>query len=512
MLIPEDFGLPEKFTGFRPGQLEIATKIAACKKYAFLLDAPTGVGKSLIAATVQKLLDKQVVYVCTTKQLQDQLLKDFPYARTLKGRGNYPCAKYPKMFPRVTAEDCTKSTARPCEVEEQCAYIASNSAALSSPLAVLNTSYFLTEANFVEGFSGLDYLVIDEFDTTEEILMGFVEVLITQKQLDQLELQPPRFKTKFESWIEWTRGALDILEPRLISIKRELESSWATTDFDLMREEKMLARLVGKLRFFIKEVDKNWVWFPGEDRWSFKPVWIAKYAHTNLWKHSKQVLGMSATILDRFQVSRNTGLEFENVEYMQLSSPFPKENRPVYYEPCANVINKEMDSALPALTKRIKVLFEKHSDEKILLHTVSYRVAKYLKENLRSERIMTHDLKTRAQVLENFKTTKRPMVLLSPSMDRGVDLPDEECRVVIIAKVPYPDLGDPQINKRVHASQDGSRWYAHKAVSKIIQMSGRAVRSETDHAVTYILDEQFKRIYGEHKMMFPPWFREALVM
>ena len=299
MLVPEDFGLPAKFTKFRPGQLEISTKIAASTKYAYLLDAPTGVGKSLIAATVQKLIGKQVVYVCTTKQLQDQLLKDFPYARTLKGRSNYPCAKYPKMFPRVTGEECTKSIANPCDMEEHCAYLLAKRAALASPLAVLNTAYFLTEANFVESFSDLEYLVIDEFDTTEDILMGFIEVLITQKQLDQLELAPPKFKTKFESWVEWAQGALLILEPRLISLKRELESSWATTDFALMKEARMLGRLVGKLRFFVKEVDKNWVWYPGEDRWSFKPVWIAKYANHNLWKHSKKVLGMSATILDR---------------------------------------------------------------------------------------------------------------------------------------------------------------------------------------------------------------------
>ena len=512
MLVPKDLDLPEKFTSFRPGQLEIATKIAASTKYGYLLDAPTGIGKSLIAATVQKLIGKQVVYVCTTKQLQDQLLRDFPYARTLKGRNNYPCAKYLKMFPRVSAEECTKSPAHPCLEEDQCAYIQAKRAALGSPLAVLNTSYFLTEANFVESFSNLDFLVIDEFDTMEDQLMSFIEVLITQRQLDQLELEPPKFKTKFESWVEWARGALNVLEPRLVSVKRELESVWATTDFALMKEERNLARLVGKLRFFIREVDKNWVWYPGEDSWSFKPVWIAKYSNNSLWRHAKRVLGMSATILDKFQMCRNVGLDFENTNYKQLGSPFPKESRPVYFEPCANVVNKEMDKALPILTEAIKAILLKHSEEKILLHTVSYKIARYLREHLNSDRIMVHDIKNRAQVLENFKSSVRPMVLMSPSMDRGVDLPGEECRVVIIAKVPYPDLGDPQISKRVHASRDGSHWYAHKAVSKIIQMSGRAVRSESDHAVTYILDEQFKRVFTDNRGMFPLWFREALVM
>ncbi len=512
MLVPTDLNLPAKFTSFRPEQLEISSKVAASTKYAYLLDAPTGVGKSLIAATVQKLLGKNIVYVCTTKQLQDQPLHDFPYARTLKGRGNYPCTKYAKMFPRVSAEECSKTEANPCEFEESCAYILAKRAALAAPLAVLNTSYFLTEANFVGSFSELDFLVVDEFDTIEDTLMGFIEVLITQKQLDKLELDPPKFKTKFESWVEWARTALRVLEPRLIDIRRTMESPWATVDFDLMREEKNLSRLVGKLRFFIKEVDSTWVWLPSPDRWSFKPTWVAKYAQDNLWKHSKRILGMSATILDRFQICRNTGLDLNNVEYRQLGSPFPKENRPVYFNPCANVINKEMQTALPKLTVAIKKILDDHLDDKILLHTVSYKIAKYLRENLHSDRIMVHDISNRAQVLSNFKTSPRPMVLLSPSMDRGVDLPEEECRVVIVAKVPYPDLGDPQVNKRVYASRDGSHWYAHKAVSKIIQMSGRGVRSETDYAETFILDEQFRRIFSENIGMFPKWFREALVM
>jgi Rad3-related DNA helicase len=132
-------------------------------------------------------------------------------------------------------------------------------------------------------------------------------------------------------------------------------------------------------------------------------------------------------------------------------------------------------------------------------------------EHLPGDRLLTHTNFNRAEMLDVFKKSQRPLVLVSPSMDRGVDLPGDECRAIIIAKVPYPDLGDPQVNKRVYASTDGNRWYAHKAVSKIIQMAGRGVRSETDYASTYILDEQFDRLYTQYKGMFPPWFKEAIV-
>ena len=97
-------------------------------------------------------------------------------------------------------------------------------------------------------------------------------------------------------------------------------------------------------------------------------------------------------------------------------------------------------------------------------------------------------------------------------MGRGVDLPDEECRVVVIAKVPYPDLGDPQVNRRVHGSKDGDGWYAHKTVSTIVQASGRACRSMDDYSITYVLDGQFGKIYAEHWKVFPGWYRESVIM
>lgn len=511
MLKPSEFGLPEKFTEFREDQFEIAAKITSSTKYAYMLDAPTGVGKSLIAALVQKLMEKKIVYLCTTKQLQDQLLHDFPYARTLKGRGNYVCLKYKNMYPRVTAEECSNTEVNPCEQLGACPYMVAKREALMAPLAVLNTSYFLTEANYVGTFSDQEMIVLDECDLLDDALMSFVDVTITQKQLDSLGLDPPKYKTKFDSWVEWANEAANVLKPRLTSIQRELEGNWATVDFDLMREEKKLSRLLAKLLFFIKEVDKNWVWLPAEDHWSFKPVWVGKYAENAFWKHTKKVLMMSATVLDYMQVSRNVGLDVMKVAYKALPSPFPKENRPVYLDYAASVTNKTMVEALPKLVAKVRKILEDHPDEKILVHTVTYKIRDYLAQFLDKKRIMTHSTFDRDTVLEAYKRSPQPKVLLSPSMDRGVDLPDDQCRVVIITKCPYPDLGDPQINKRVHASRDGNQWYAHKTISKIIQMAGRAVRSKDDWADTYILDEKFDKLYSENKNMFPKWFREAII-
>jgi Rad3-related DNA helicase len=516
VVTPKDFDLPDKFPSFRASQLELSAKIATSIKYAYLLDAPTGVGKSLIAATAQRIYGKHVTYICTTKQLQDQILRDFPYAKTVKGRNNYPCLKNEKAFPMISADECTNSKQMPCPFIERCPYLVAKNEALHAPLAVLNTAFFLAEANYVGQFSDQEFLVLDECDTIEDQLMSFIEVKITQKQLDRYELPAPKYKTKFESWIEWAKVAVSTLEPRYAQLEQAAGSDeWGGIDYRTLKELKGVGRLLSKLKYFVHEVDNTWVWYPGEVEWSFKPVWVAKYASGVLWDYTKKVLGMSATILDPHQICTNTGLTTKagrSYAYTQMVSPFPVENRPVYFEPCGHIIRKEMQTALPRLAKAVEhIISEKHPNEKILIHTHSYEIRDYLLNNIKTSRFVTHRTQDRADVLESFKRSTSPLVLVSPSMDRGVDLPGDECRAVVIAKVPYPYLGDPQVNKRVHASVDGNRWYAHRTISTIIQMAGRGVRSATDFASTYILDGKFEDLYNEYRALFPKWFKDSII-
>ena len=55
-----------------------------------VLEAPTGFGKSAVAITLALSLGSS--YICTsTKDLQTQYSKDFPYIKTAKGKSNFPC-------------------------------------------------------------------------------------------------------------------------------------------------------------------------------------------------------------------------------------------------------------------------------------------------------------------------------------------------------------------------------------------------------------------------------------
>jgi Rad3-related DNA helicase len=69
---------------------EVAAAFASDYKY-ILLEAPTGFGKSPVAIAIARTLGTS--YICTsTKDLQTQYARDFPFIRVAKGKNNFICA------------------------------------------------------------------------------------------------------------------------------------------------------------------------------------------------------------------------------------------------------------------------------------------------------------------------------------------------------------------------------------------------------------------------------------
>jgi ATP-dependent DNA helicase DinG len=98
-------------------------------------------------------------------------------------------------------------------------------------------------------------------------------------------------------------------------------------------------------------------------------------------------------------------------------------------------------------------------------------------------------------------------VLLSPSMTEGLDLVGDLARWQVICKLPYPYLGDPQVAAR-RAEEPG--WYDWRTCLTLVQAYGRAVRSEDDHAVTYLLDADAPAFLQRQRGRLPGWFLAAM--
>jgi ATP-dependent DNA helicase DinG len=518
-------GLPTKFSSFRNGQSAVVSHVYKAyedgKRFE-IAEMPTGTGKTFIAMAVKQLLDVPTIYVCTTKSLQDQFLGDFPSAKLIKGRNNYACGRVPQKFPDVTAEDCLGE-----QCVSACAYARAKDEARKAPLVVTNMSYFLTEIQHGKQFAGRGFVVVDEADTLEDALLDQVSVQITQFDVEKMKLGAPALKTKFEEWHKWAVEALKTVRLSEQAASMELqqynsEEAWHTAPITLIREARNLGRLAGKMAFFLKYVDQYWVWETSDSytrtggkywKWIFKPVRVDQFGDM-VFNAGGKFLLMSATILDAFQYERNVGLakyrEEALVDYIEVDSSFDKTRRPVIVRKGVDLTYKVIDKNLPELRHTLGDILRQHPNEKGLIHAVTYRISKEI-EKAFPGRVLVHTSQTRAAVIKRFKESKEPLVLVSPSAERGEDFPDDICRFIVIVKLPFPYLGDPRVERRLYSMKDGQKWYALRTISKLIQMTGRGMRHELDTCTSYILDPGFRRVFMENRSMFPKWWKEALI-
>ena len=128
-------------------------------------------------------------------------------------------------------------------------------------------------------------------------------------------------------------------------------------------------------------------------------------------------------------------------------------------------------------------------------------------KNFKSKRLLTHNSDNRDEILEKHLKSKEPTVIVSPSMTEGVDLKGDLSRFQILCKVPYPYLGDKLVQKKM---KKWTWWYPLQTSKTIIQSLGLSVRSSTDHAISYILDSDWNRFYGQNREMFPVDFKDSI--
>jgi len=510
-------GIPGKYSRWRPHQREAVELILrqwqSNGKY-IALDAPTGSGKSLTAIAAAKLAGLKTVYCVVTKQLQEQIASDFPDAIVIWGRENYPCLRFTNT--ELTAGDCTHRKYSPCPKVNQCTYKSQKHRALAADLAVVNYSFFLNEANYVGGFSGWPVLVFDEADRAEGELMKFVSLTLTRQQLERCQIEPPEYKTKLDAWLKWAEPTLSKVGGELNRLEAGLEPYLEVEKeppVELMRELIRYQRLHSKLKMFTTCVDARWVSeLDDPEKWQFKPTFVRSFGHM-LAEHGQRILAMSATMLSARDWAYNLGIEDE-VTFHRVPSTFPRENRPVIHLPTADFSLKSANGeALMLMVRMVDGLLDKHKAQKGIIHAVSYKIAKYLLEHSRhQDRLISHsEAGTRAEALRRLIESEMPLVLVSPSFGRGVDLFGDRARFQICVKIPFPDLGDKQTAKRRWSGKAGERWYLLETVRAIVQMAGRIVRSADDWGVTYILDERWPRFYHQMERDFPLWFREACV-
>lgn len=503
----DELNLPDWCVQLRPHQIVAIHRIVKAFEdgdKVVILDAPTGSGKTLIAEAVRQLLHARALYVCTTKTLQNQFARDFPYASVIKGRDNYPTLT---NDPDITAADCNKADFENercswCSSVPSCPYEKAKAAALRNDLTCTNTSYLLTEGNGPGKFRNRDLVIVDECDTLEAELMRYVGVTVSQRRVKKYKLGEPERVTKEDAWADWVKRALD----RVHGLRVRGD------DLRAIRERKYLAGLKENLaRLQTGLEDGGWVYTGKGGEVSFKPVRVNNVGMRDVWSLGKRWLLMSASVVSPDEIMESLGCELPWT-FVSIPSTFDPQRRKVKMIPAADMGRNanERDKLVEAIGKCAR----RHADDRILIHAVSYDLSQYLQHELvgvlPGRPVYSYASgRDREAALEAFRGADRA-ILVAPSLDRGVDLPDDECRVVIVAKTPFPYLGDRQVSARLH-SPGGDLWYKVQTIRTVVQMTGRAMRSSTDFSTSYLLDKQLVKLYTSiGRRLFPAWWQESL--
>lgn len=533
--------LPDWVDEIRDIQLDAISRILAAFERGHrvvFLDGPTGVGKTLIAEGVRRLLvpDMRSVYTCTTKLLQDQFERDYPYAKVLKGRANYPTLygqvglfddRPHSMFGNtpVTAADCTQrrrlDPCRWCDNTEACPYQVARAGALRASLAVLNTSYLAIDRLHGNRFRDLGLLIVDEGDLLAGELSNQVEFKLTAAQCDKWGIDPPERKTVAETWLPWAVATKPKLTAALAAMPHPAEA-----DPRQIRERKSLEQLIEGCQRLIEELPEGWVYQLDKKRRRkgaapgdivFKPVWVERWGRV-IWDAAEYVLVMSGTVLSADAMAEDLGVREAGHSYqgVYLPMPYPVEDRQIIVAPVASPTHKNKDETWPVLKDATHKLVERyHPNDRVLVHTVSYHLADEISAYLRDRvdrPVITYQQSRAKQAAIDEYCAAPDAIMVAPSMDRGVDLPGDLIRAQIIVKLPYPNLGDEQTRARAYASGDrGRRWYQTETLRTLMQMTGRGVRYEGDWCRTYLLDGGFPRFWGRARKWAPDWWADALV-
>jgi len=524
------------------------------RKKFVLLDAPVGIGKSyyavMLADAIRKKLPKIKVDILTsTKILQKQYAEDFDMINNLWGAGNYECERHEVMCD-IGKDICALQKSFCEECPQRMAKEAYTKGFVSLTNYHLYTTYAMYAPSNIEE-RGAKLLIVDEAHEFDSVLCDFVTVKTNRYILNKeygfeekvLKDYDDLFKkTKsIEQYVDMVKTVLlnDLKQKRKDVVDQEKSFKKKS---DWVKKMKTLDNAIAKFDTFIKEYTDdpdNWIfeidqnlYAKGEKRNTIdlmvQPIWSKDYLKTYVWENYDYVVLMSGTILDKKLFSFLNGLEEDKTAYLQIDSPFPKENRKIYNMPVATMNYDNKKQSFQKMLPWIKKIVNKYKDSKGIIHTVSFELVKWLKEEMEKDkseegkkffdRFLFHDqseinsgkssVSLRDLMLRRHTSSKEATILVSPSMFTGIDLKDDLSRFQVILKIPYPFLGSQKIKKRKDMYPP---FYGWRTVADIVQSYGRSVRNMNDYADTYILDASFENLRRYNGAFMPKYFKEAVI-
>lgn len=509
----------------------------------FILQLPTGVGKTHIGLSLSQL-NKKNLYVSSTNQLLSQYVSTDINLVEMKGMQQYTCNVDSSLNCYMAPCKANSKIKEQCMIQHSCDYYNQRDKFIGSKMGLTNYAFAVASAGcgiFSEGFSesnGLsmpryDYIICDEAHNLENHLVGFATVNIDLEELMYKNVISDQYITfkDLDTDDSWS-GVIDIctnifndldnklkyLENKILMLNSSKKSSKNELK-KLYNEYYFLDRIKFPISILIDHPEQDkWVYEADTEKNKFKitPLNVDFVFKKYLSKLAKKFIFMSATIGDPNVFIKSIGLPAKECKYYECDSPFESKKSPIVILERLDMSYGNIDTELSKCLQYVEAICKKHSNKSGIIHSGNYKIAKYIFENCSQELRDRLVYKTKYNVSNNTELIKihennvaegLNSVLLSPSLIEGVDLKDDLSRWQIIVKLPFSSLGDKRV---MHLANIFPTWYINDVIKKIIQACGRSTRHENDTSVTYILDKVTR--YTFSKIKLPIWFKNRIII
>lgn len=527
---------PEQISAIKATEKEFASG-----KTVVALQAPTGSGKSYIAIShAREVADRggKTHLITAQKVLQGQYAQDFPppLVEVMKGRMNYPC-NYDSFRYKDAARGYCRRVKKKGLIQEclkygsveaanqfilpadahKCDYWKQLVLANENPITLYNFHSFLFQQRLGR-FGKRELLILDECHNTESVLLGFVEILLSDKLLRVLGIHIDLSLKDAKSVIAWLEKerVVDRIK-RVIGdgTSEDVPDGLTASETDQLKE---LLDRIGDLQRYLDLTE--WVVDATEDpllvgetertrTLRIRPLFIGAFTKEMLWSKADRVIAMSGTILDAKTWARNLGISQKTLAYVDIPCTFPARNRPVILKYAGNMSWKTFDETLPKLFLTVSQILEMHRGERGIIHGHSERLCRLIRDHVKNPRIIHLDMfdKRDKTAMLRAHQNRPDSVLLASGFHEGVDLKDDLARFQMIAKIPWPTTEDKFVKARMQL--DGS-YLPYQAALKFLQSYGRIVRHQDDWGKTYVLDAGFDRFLQTCGWLLPDWFTAAI--
>ena len=148
------------------------------------------------------------------------------------------------------------------------------------------------------------------------------------------------------------------------------------------------------------------------DEVTFQPLDVSAYT-SQLFATAETVLLMSATVFSEELMCRTLGIPEGKAHFIRVGeSSFPVENRRIHAMDVAQLDWGAMDASMEGIAKAVDAVMDRHSNERGVVHTTSYRQANYIIEHVSEP--------NRARLVTTEGSTARSELHPDPWVDGGL--------------------------------------------------------------------------------------------